>query len=246
VRLDTGAVWGFEALARWPDPVRGTVPPTEFIDLAEETGLIVPLGSWVLHQAISDLARWRGPDPSPQQPVVSVNVSARQFRDPDFVALVRRCLDETGLAPSALMLELTESVLLRLDERINSDLAELRRFGVRLAIDDFGTGYSSLSYLRDLPIDVLKIDKSFVDAVVESSPGRKFAELIIDFALAMEIQVIAEGIETDEQRALLTAMGCAYGQGYLLAVPMDWRAAEKLLGSGRSFARDGARRTTTW
>jgi diguanylate cyclase (GGDEF)-like protein/PAS domain S-box-containing protein len=246
VRLASGEIRGFEALARWPDPVRGTVPPSEFIELAEETGLIVPLGSWVLRQAITDLARWRGSDPSPRQPSVSVNVSARQFRDPGFVGLVRRCLDETGLVSSALMLELTESALLRRDDRINSDLAELKHMGVGLAIDDFGTGYSSLSYLKELPIDVLKIDKTFVDAIVESSTGRRFAELIINFARELGIQVTAEGIETDEQRELLTAMGCEYGQGYLLAMPMDWRSAEKLLRSGRSFARDGARRASSW
>jgi diguanylate cyclase (GGDEF)-like protein len=246
VRLAFGEIWGFEALARWPDPVRGTVPPSEFIELAEETGLIVPLGSWVLRQAITDLARWRGTDPSPQQPGVSVNVSARQFRDPGFVAQVRRCLDETGLVPSALTLELTESALLVRDERINSDLAELKHIGVRLAIDDFGTGYSSLSYLKELPIDMLKIDKTFVDSLADSSTGRKFAELIIGFARALDIRVIAEGIETDAQRALLTAMGCEYGQGYLLAMPMDWRSAEKLLRSGQSFPRDGARRASSW
>jgi diguanylate cyclase (GGDEF)-like protein len=246
VHLASGEVRGFEALARWPDPVRGTVPPSEFIELAEETGLIVPLGSWVLRQAITDLARWRGSDPSPRQPGVSVNVSARQFRDPGFVTHVRRCLDEAGLVPSGLMLELTESSLLHRDERINADLAELKHMGVRLAIDDFGTGYSSLSYLKELPFDILKIDKTFVDAIATSPVGRRFAELIIGFARALGIQVIAEGIETDEQRALLTAMGCEYGQGYLLAMPMDWRSAEKLLRSGRSFDRDGSRRASSW
>ena len=238
VELASGDIRGFEALVRWPHPVLGTVPPADFIDLAEETGLIVPLGSWILRQAITDLARWRGPDPDPRQPLVSVNVSARQFRDPEFIAGLRRYLDETGLVPSALMLELTESSLLRRDDRTGADLAELKHIGVRLAIDDFGTGYSSLSYLRDLPIDVLKIDKSFVDAITESARGREFAELIIGFAATMEIEVIAEGIETSEQRALLTAMGCQYGQGYLLAMPMEWRQAEVLL---RSTAARGAR-----
>jgi diguanylate cyclase (GGDEF)-like protein/PAS domain S-box-containing protein len=243
VELETGVIRGFEALARWPDPVRGAVPPSEFIELAEETGLIVPLGSWVLRQAITDLARWRGPDPDPRQPFISVNVSARQFRDPGFVAGVRRCLDETGLAPDALMLELTESALIRRDERMNSDLAELKHIGVWLTIDDFGTGYSSLSYLQDLPIDVLKIDKSFVDGVTESRQGRAFAELIIEFAQVMEIQVIAEGIETKAQRDVLTELGCKYGQGYLLAMPMPWREAEALLRSGRMLSPDLRGRT---
>ncbi len=246
VELATGAIRAFEALVRWPHPVRGTVPPAEFIGLAEETGLIVPLGAWILRQAITDMARWRGTDPDPRQPDISVNVSARQFRDPDFVAALRRCLDETGLVPSAVMLELTESSLLRRDEQINSDLAKLKDIGVRLVIDDFGTGYSSLSYLRELPIDVLKIDKSFVDAMTESSQGRKFAEIIISFAQALEVEVIAEGIETEEQRALLAEMGCRLGQGYLLAMPMDWPAAEVLLRSGRPLAREASRHGTAW
>jgi EAL domain-containing protein (putative c-di-GMP-specific phosphodiesterase class I) len=236
VTLASGEIQGFEALARWPDPTRGMVPPSEFIELAEETGLIVPLGSWVMEQAICDLARWRGPDPDPRQPTISVNVSARQFRDAGFVARVRKHLDTTGLVPSALMLELTESALLQRDERIHSDLAELKHIGVQLAIDDFGTGYSSLSYLRELPIDVLKMDKSFVDGITDAGSGRAFAELIVGFARKLEIDVIAEGIETEEQREILAAMGCKYGQGYLLAKPMEWREAEVLLRSGHALA----------
>jgi diguanylate cyclase (GGDEF)-like protein/PAS domain S-box-containing protein len=246
VELGTGVIRGFEALVRWPDPVRGSLPPAEFIGLAEETGLIVPLGSWVLHQAITDLARWRGPDPDPRQPRVSVNVSARQFRDPGFVAGVRQCLEETGLVPPALMLELTESALIRPSERIISDLAELKDIGVWLALDDFGTGYSSLSYLRDLPIDVLKIDKSFVDGITESPKGQAFAELIIEFAKVMEIEVIAEGIEAEAQRDILTEMGCKYGQGFLLAMPMPWREAEGLLRAGGVLSSDLHRWSREW
>ncbi|HEX3964954.1 MAG TPA: EAL domain-containing protein [Trebonia sp.] len=246
VELNTGVITGFEALVRWPDPVRGSLPPAEFIGLAEETGLIIPLGSWVLHQAITDLARWRGPDPDPRQPSVSVNVSARQFRDPGFVAGVRQCLDETGLVPSALTLELTESALIRPSERIIADLAELKDIGVWLAIDDFGTGYSSLSYLRDLPFDVLKIDKSFVDGISESPKGQAFAELIIEFAKVMEIEVVAEGIETEAQRDILTEMGCKYGQGFLLAMPMQWREAEALLRAGGVLSPEPHRWSREW
>jgi diguanylate cyclase (GGDEF)-like protein/PAS domain S-box-containing protein len=246
VELESGVIRSFEALVRWPDPVRGTVPPSEFIALAEETGLIVPLGSWVLQQAITDLARWRGPDPDPRQPGVSVNVSARQFRDPGFVAGLRRCLDESGLVPNALMLELTESALISRSERIISDLTELKEIGVWLSLDDFGTGYSSLSYLRDLPFDVLKIDKSFVDGISESPKGRAFAELIIEFAQVMEIEVIAEGIEAEAQRDILAEMGCKYGQGYLLAMPMPWRDAETLLRSGRVLSPELRRWTADW
>ncbi len=233
--LATGAIHGFEALVRWPHPVRGTVPPREFIELAEETGLIIPLGSWILRQAITDMARWRGTDPHPQQPCIIVKVFPRQFRDPGFVAGLRRCLDETGLAAPAVALELTESSLP--DERITSDLAELKDLGVRLVIDDFATGsrHSSPTYLRELPIDALKLDKSYVHAITEPQ-GRKFAELIVDFAHAIEVEVIAEGIETEEQRALLTEMGCRLGQGYLLAMPMNSHAVQALLRSRRSLS----------
>jgi len=245
VDLISGEITGFEALVRWPHPVRGTVPPSEFIELAEETGLIVPLGSWILSQAIHDMARWRGTDPDPSQPDICINVSARQFRDPGFVGGLRRCLHETGLVPSAVVLELTESSLLRRNDRVHSDLAELKELGVRLSIDDFGTGYSSLSYLRELPIDMLKIDKSFVDVITEPQ-GRKFAEIIISFARAVEVEVVAEGIETEEQRAALMEMGCRLGQGYLLAMPMEWRAAEVLLRSGRPLRREDSRHGAPW
>jgi diguanylate cyclase (GGDEF)-like protein/PAS domain S-box-containing protein len=233
VELANGAIHALEALVRWPHPDGATVPAEEFIELAEETGLIIPLGSWILKQAITDTARWRGTDPDPQQPKICINVSARQFRDPGFVAGLRQCLHETGLVASAVVLELTESSLLRHDERITSALRELKDLGVRLVMDDFGTGsgYSSPARFRELPILALKIDKSYVDAITEAQ-GRKFAEVIIDFARAIEAEVIAQGIETEEQRALLTEMGCRLGQGYLLAAPMNAHAAEGLLRSG--------------
>jgi EAL domain-containing protein (putative c-di-GMP-specific phosphodiesterase class I) len=209
--------------------------PGQFIDIAEETGHIIPLGAWVIRQAITDLARWRGPDPDPRQPFVSVNVTARQFRDLEFIRFVRGYLDESGLVPSALMLEITESGLLRRDERINADLAELKLTGVRLAIDDFGTGYSSLSYLREMPIDVLKIDKSFVEGIAASMQGLALVRGIVEIAHTLGIDVIAEGIETEEQRALMADMGCRYGQGYLLARPMPWDQAQVLLRSGEGL-----------
>jgi diguanylate cyclase (GGDEF)-like protein/PAS domain S-box-containing protein len=235
VTLADGHISGLEALLRWPHPSWGMLMPGQFIDIAEETGHIIPLGAWVLRQAITDLAQWRGPDPDPRQPFVSVNVAARQFRDVGFVTSVRRLLDESGLVPSALMLELTESGLLHRDERINSDLAELKDAGVRLAIDDFGTGYSSLSYLRELPIDVLKIDKSFVEGIASSGQRLALAKGIVEIARTLEIDVIAEGIETEEQRTLMTEMGCRYGQGYLLARPMTWEQAQVLLRSGQGL-----------
>jgi diguanylate cyclase (GGDEF)-like protein/PAS domain S-box-containing protein len=242
VTLADGHISGLEALLRWPHPSWGMLMPGQFIDIAEETGHIIPLGAWVLRQAITDLARWRGPDPDPRQPFISVNVAARQFRDVGFVPSVHKLLDDSGLVPSALMLELTESGLLHRDERINSDLAELKDAGIRLAIDDFGTGYSSLSYLRELPIDVLKIDKSFVDGIASSGQRLALAKGIVEIARTLEIDVIAEGIETEEQRTLMTEMGCRYGQGYLLAMPMPWEQAQVLLRSGQGLVPELAPR----
>ena len=235
VELETGAVAGFEALLRWPHAEWGMVQPDQFIALAEETGHILPLGAWVLQQATTDLARWQQHVPGHPPVYVSVNVSARQLRDPGFVGGVRRRLTESGLHPSSLVLELTESGLLRPDQRLRADLEELQGMGMRLAIDDFGTGYSSLSYLRDLPIDVLKIDKSFVDGIAVSTQRLALAEVIIRIAKTLGLTLIAEGIESEIQRDMLVSMGCRYGQGYLLAVPMPADEAEALLRVGRGL-----------
>jgi diguanylate cyclase (GGDEF)-like protein/PAS domain S-box-containing protein len=235
VKLGSGELSGFESLVRWPHAQWGMLPPDVFISLAEETGQIVPLGSWVLEQATADLARWRGD----RSTYVSVNVSARQFRDPHFVDGVRRVLRTSGLPPSALMLELTESVLIQPDERVQADLRHLDAIGVRLAIDDFGTGYSSLSYLRELPIDVVKIDKSFIDGIDTSRQRLALVEGIIRIAHTLQLEVIAEGIESKAQLKRLVAMGCRLGQGYLLAMPMSEQEASAVVRAGRP----GTRRT---
>jgi diguanylate cyclase (GGDEF)-like protein len=245
VALTTGEVAGFEALVRWPHPQWGMMQPDQFISLAEETGQIVPLGSWVLGQAAADTARWRRDqrgDPRqnrasddgavPRSLHVSVNVSARQFTAPGFVDGVHRILDSSGLEPGALMLELTESVLLRRDDRVVADLIELKAIGLQLAIDDFGTGYSSLSYLGELPIDVLKIDKSFLDGMAGSEQRLALVKGIVGIARTLQLEVVAEGIESEDQRDLLIAMGCQFGQGYLLAMPMAARQAQTLVRTG--------------
>jgi EAL domain-containing protein (putative c-di-GMP-specific phosphodiesterase class I) len=182
--------------------------------------------------------------PAPRQPgvpprqaprrdlYVSVNVSARQFADPGFADNVRRVLASSGLESSALTLELTETALLRRDERLYSDLMELKSIGVKLAIDDFGTGYSSLSYLRELPFDVVKMDKSFVDGIADSEQRLALADGIVQIARTLRLEVVAEGIESEVQRDLLTEMGCHYGQGYLLAMPMQPSEAEDLARHG--------------
>jgi len=250
VTLATGEIAGFESLIRWPHPRWGMMLPGQFISLAEETGLIVPLGGWVLRQALSDMVAWRrelpppadaGPDarpPEPDGPHVSVNVSARQFRDPGFVESVRYALHASGLPPSALLLELTESLVLGGNEQIRADLNELKEIGVKLAIDDFGTGYSSLSYLLDLPIDVLKIDKSFVTGIASSWRRHALVEGIVRLARTLEVEVIAEGIETETERELLAGMGCQFGQGYLLSVPVDAAAASAMLLRGRGLVTE--------
>jgi diguanylate cyclase (GGDEF)-like protein/PAS domain S-box-containing protein len=255
VALDTGQLAGFEALIRWPHPEWGMMHPSQFISLAEETGQIIPIGAWVLSRATADILRCRqaaaAPAPprdpaagrvrlSPNRPAprsnlyVSVNVSARQFGDPAFADTVRQVIAASGLEPQALMLELTESALLRRDERLHSDLAELKSIGLRLAIDDFGTGYSSLSYLRDLPIDVVKMDRSFVEGIADSDQRLALAEGIVRIATTLSLEVVAEGIETEVQRDLLASMGCHYGQGYLLAMPMQASQAIELARTGLS------------
>ncbi len=226
VGLADGGLVAFEALVRWPHARRGMVPPEEFIALAEESGQIVPLGAWVLEKAAAEASRWqraslalrsgRGRPP----PYVSVNVSARQLRDAGFVDVVREVLDTSEIQPGSLILELTESVLMRRDDRVRADMATLSDLGVRLAIDDFGTGYSSLSYLREFPISILKIDKSFIDGLGVSPQQYALVEGITRIADTLGVQVIAEGIETTAQRDLLAAMGCPLGQGYLFAEPL--------------------------
>jgi EAL domain-containing protein (putative c-di-GMP-specific phosphodiesterase class I) len=225
---------GFESLIRWPHPERGMIMPDQFIGVAEDTGLIVPLGSWILGRAVADVARLRDADAG--SPYISVNVAARQFRAAGFVKVVTDTLESSGLPPSALLLELTERSLLRSEGNIAAELAELKELGVRLAIDDFGTGYSSLSYLREMPIDAVKIDRSFVDSIDKSPERLALIKGIVAIAHTLEMSVIAEGVETEEQYQLLADIGCEYGQGYLMAKPLDLAKAEDLLRSGEPLA----------
>jgi EAL domain-containing protein (putative c-di-GMP-specific phosphodiesterase class I) len=221
VKLDSGEAAGFEALVRWPHPTRGMLLPDQFIPLAEESGQILELGSWVLGQAARDTSAWNDLRNSDTRPLyVSVNVSARQFRDARFVRTVHDVLASSGLGGQNLILELTESLLLRPGDHILAAMHELKELGIRIAIDDFGTGYSALSYLRDLPIDILKIDKSFVDRLGPSKAQFALVEGIIHFASTLGIQIIAEGIENRMQREILYSLGCPYGQGFLFAEPM--------------------------
>jgi diguanylate cyclase (GGDEF)-like protein/PAS domain S-box-containing protein len=212
---------GFEALVRWFHPTKGVVSPAEFIEVAEESGLIVPIGRWVLQQALHTVAQWRRILPPGRQPYVSVNVSVRQFREAGFVDEILQALAYAEVPPQALMLELTETLLVGEHETVWQDLATLRSHGIRVAIDDFGTGYSSLGYLRRRPIDVVKIDKVFIDDMVESPQQLALVTGIVSLARTLGLTVIAEGIESPVHRDLLARLGCPFGQGYLWSSPVD-------------------------
>jgi len=219
---------GFEALARWNHPDRGLLEPSMFIPVAEETGLIVPLGNWVLTEACRQMRDWRsirnGADLR-----MSVNVSSLQLTHPDFVSHVGRSLQAAEMKPSQLTLEVTESVLMNGIENAVSTLAALRQMGVQLSIDDFGTGYSSLSYLATLPIDALKVDRSFIDRMSRDGEGSEIVKAIFKLGQALSKEVYAEGIETNAQLALLRELGCEFGQGFLLSRPVNAERAGGIL-----------------
>ncbi|AGL20122.1 bifunctional diguanylate cyclase/phosphodiesterase [Actinoplanes sp. N902-109] len=221
VKLAGDEVVGFEALVRWHHPIRGVIAPDQFIEVAEESGLIVPMGRWVLDQALHTVAQWWRVLPRVRRPYVSVNVSVRQFRQPGFVDQVRASLDFAGVPPQALMLEITETLLMGDDERIWTDLATLRDMGIKIAIDDFGTGYSSLGYLRQRPIDVLKIDKMFIDDMLGDNQQLALVSGIVSLAQSLGLTVVAEGIEDAAHRRVLARLGCPLGQGYHYSPPLD-------------------------
>jgi diguanylate cyclase (GGDEF)-like protein/PAS domain S-box-containing protein len=221
VDLHTDEAVGFEALVRWHHPVRGVIAPDQFIEVAEESGLIVPMGRWVLDQALHAVAQWRRMVPLGSQPYVSVNVSVRQFRESGFVEQVRSALEYVDVPAEALMLEITETLLAGDDERIWADLEVLRQMGVRIAIDDFGTGYSSLGYLRQRPIDVVKIDKKFIDDIVTDEQQHALVSGIVSLARSLNLVVVAEGIETIRHRETLARLGCPLGQGYFYSSPVE-------------------------
>ena len=240
VDLATDRIVGFEALVRWEHPVRGLIPPLSFIPLAEETGLILPVGRWVLERACRQARAWHDARPGGPPLFMSVNLSARQFAQPELVDEVREILAETGLDPAALEIEITESVLMDQTEAGIRTLRQLRDLGVRLVLDDFGTGYSSLSYLKHLPLDTIKIDRSFV-AGLDGETDRSIVDAVIALAHGLRIGVVAEGIETEAQFEVLRAMGCDVGQGYLFARPLPAAEAGRLLSGRRSSRATRAR-----
>ena len=226
VSLADNRLAGFEALARWNHPTRGFISPAAFIPIAEETGMIVALGLYILRTACQQLRRWQILDPSLG---ISVNVSGRQFADASFVDRARRILQDTGVAPSSLRLEVTESVIMDKAEIAADALKALKSLGVQLSIDDFGTGYSSLSYLHKFPFDILKIDQSFVSRMCLDQDSKGIAETILILARKLNKHTVAEGIEDEAQLAELKALGCDYGQGYYFSRPVPAVEAEKLI-----------------
>jgi diguanylate cyclase (GGDEF)-like protein/PAS domain S-box-containing protein len=218
LRLGERRLAAFEALLRWHHPTRGLLTPEAFIPLAEETGLIVPIGRWVMREACRQWASWRAEHPDLELRV-SVNVSARHFQDVALVTDVGTLIHEFGLPPGAFVIEITESLLLQHTEATREKLRELKALGLSLAVDDFGTGYSSLGYLHRFPLDILKIDKTFVDGIGSGSGAPAIARAIVGLAQALHLETVAEGIETEAQAAALKALGCRFGQGYLFARP---------------------------
>jgi diguanylate cyclase (GGDEF)-like protein len=231
VLLDTSSITGVEALVRWEHPERGLILPKEFIPLAEETGLIVPLGWWVLRETCRQAREWVEQFPAALPLGISVNLSVKQFQEPDLVQKLAGILRETGLEPSRLQLEITESVVMDDTEYAAGLLRGLKVLGVKLAVDDFGTGYSSLALLRRFPFDDLKIDKEFVDGLGQNDQDAAIVQLVIDLAHALEMQVIAEGVETLEQLTQLREMGCDQAQGYYFWESLPDKETAALLAS---------------
>ncbi len=226
VRLRDGAMIGFEALLRWEHPTLGPLRPEDFVPLAEESDLIIELGTWVVEEVCRQLATWSR---TRRRVVpVSVNVSTRQFRSGDLDTIVSSALTRHGLAPGLIEIELTEGVLIDDHERPLTHMEDLRRLGVRISVDDFGTGYSSLSYLKRFPIDTLKIDRSFISELHEDSEDAAISTAIIALAHSLELDVIAEGVETREQLDILIDLGCDAAQGYYFSAPVPAAEAEDL------------------
>ena len=229
VALDSGEIVGFEALSRWQHPSRGLVGPNEFIPVAEETGLIRELGWWNLREACRQISEWRAGSIANRHLTISVNLSAKQFLQPNLVEDIRKLLLELALPPEALKLEITESTVMADPSAAVEMLQQIKSLGIRLAIDDFGTGYSSLSYLHRFPLDTLKIDRSFISSMCDGGEGMEIARTILPMANNLRLDVVAEGVETVQQIALLQKLQCKYGQGYYFSRPLSAEGTAALL-----------------
>ncbi|MEH2254577.1 sensor domain-containing protein [Nostoc sp.] len=229
VSLTKGSILGFEALLRWQHPERGLLNPADFIPLAEETGLIFSIGNWALHEACRQMQAWRVCHHSNLLEKISVNLSLKQFSQPDLIEQIGQILHSTGLNGDTLVLEINESIIGENGDKATAALLQLREMGIELSIDDFGTGYSSLGRLYNFPIRMLKIDRSFVNSIGASSRNLEIIEIILTLADKLGVDVLAEGVETKEQLALLRKLNCEYGQGHFFSVPLNSSAAEALI-----------------
>ena len=243
INLESGALTGTEALIRWLHPIRGTILPEQFISIAEDCGLITPIGNWVLREACRQARAWA--DAGLEATPVAVNISAVQFRHKDFLEDVRSVLAETGLEPRRLELELTESVLMQDAASTGCTLQALKAMGVQLAVDDFGTGYSSLSYLTQFPIDALKIDQSFVHKMLLDANDASVISAVIGMAKSLNQRVIAEGVETEQQFRFLQARRCNEGQGSYFSHPLSAGDFAKFVEARASPAPRGERRSAS-
>jgi EAL domain-containing protein (putative c-di-GMP-specific phosphodiesterase class I) len=230
---DRQQVLALEALVRWEHPQRGLLGPAEFIPVAEETGLILPLGAWVLEEACQQWSRWQSIGPEPSLVRIAVNISTRQLSRPRFDESVQRALADAGMDPAKLSLEITESVFMEPSPSIHAMLGSLRAIGVHFAIDDFGTGYSSLGYLKQVRVDALKVDRSFVDGLGNHPDDTAIVTAIVSLAHALGLSAVAEGIETEQQLELVQFLGCDLAQGYYFSQPRPAEAIEYMLSPRR-------------
>ncbi|MHC4429933.1 MAG: putative bifunctional diguanylate cyclase/phosphodiesterase [Planctomycetota bacterium] len=235
VSLQDSSLAGFEALLRWRHPVRGTVLPEQFVALAEELDLIVPIGHWILRQACEQLARWQEAAPDRPNLTMCINLSRQQFTDAELVPSIRGLIKETGIDPATLMLEITESAVMENADRLAPVLTQLRALGVKLAMDDFGTGHSSLSFLHRVPMNVLKIDQSFITSAVQEKECAAIVRTIVQLARNLGMKAVAEGIETQAQLEILRNVQCEYGQGFLFSEPVDGDSAGRFLTTDHRF-----------
>jgi EAL domain-containing protein (putative c-di-GMP-specific phosphodiesterase class I) len=228
ISLESWRIAGFEALLRWVHPEQGFISPLKFIPVAEETGLIIPVGYWVLREACEQLRSWQKEFPSTPPLSVSVNLSGKQFAQPGLIDRIKEILAQSGIDPGSLKLEITESAIIDNTETAAAMLKQIKALGIKVSLDDFGTGYSSLSYLHRFPIDTLKIDRSFVTRM-NLPKNSEIVRTIVTLASNLGMDVIAEGVETGDQIVQLTGMNCEYVQGYLFSQPIDSESARRLL-----------------
>jgi predicted signal transduction protein with EAL and GGDEF domain len=231
VSLVSGEITGFEALLRWRHPARGLVPPLQFISVLEDTGLIVSVGEWVVRTVCEQIKRWQGEGLVPHP--ISINLSARQFQQQDLDTVIGKTLKITGIDPRLLEFELTESVLMKEAETAANALQNLKAFGVQISMDDFGTGYSSLAYLKRFPLDILKIDRTFIRDVTTDPDDAKITVAMINLAHSLELKVVAEGVETKAQLDFLVCHGCDEMQGYYFSRPLPPESASQMLVESR-------------